>query len=339
MRDRSPLNTLGPNVVEEVFRKSVGDPDARLLNWDHESIHVGSVGELYRLSGKVQSNTAIATPCSLVLKIQRRWERGNDPECWKREALVYRSHLFEELPAAFGVPQCYSIQERQDETWYWFEEVTGATAGQFQGRYIGGRPLPTYPWLSSRRWTTHTVSNWGTGAIPWLNSSDSSSLTNSIREQTLALWAERDAFIDVVDGLPRTVCHRDFNPENLFLSETRSGAHTTVIDWDCVGIGALAEDIGDLVGEALVFQEWDMSRALDLKEHALAAYHEGLVKSGGKLSLETVELGFATLSPLQWCFRLICRYKDAEDLATRELYAAILQFMLELGRDARRLAW
>ena len=81
-----------------------------------------------------------------------------------------------------------------------------------------------------------------------------------------------------------------------------------------------------------------MSRALDLKEHALAAYHEGLVKSGGKLSLETVELGFATLSPLQWCFRLICRYKDAEDLATRELYAAILQFMLELGRDARRLA-
>ena len=100
MRDRSPLNTLGPNVVEEVFQKSVGDPDARLLNWDHESIHVGSVGELYRLSGKVQSNTATATPCSLVLKIQRRWERGNDPECWKREALVYRSHLFEELPAA-----------------------------------------------------------------------------------------------------------------------------------------------------------------------------------------------------------------------------------------------
>ena len=191
MRDRSLLNTLGPNLVEEVFRKSVGDPAARLLNWDHESIQVGSVGELYRLSGKVQSNTATATPCSLVLKIQRRWERGNDPECWKREALVYRSHLFEELPAAFGVPQCYSIQERHDETWYWFEEVTGATAGQFeldhycqaashlgqfQGRYIGGRPLPTYPWLSSRRWTTHTVSNWGTEAIPWLNSSDSTSV-------------------------------------------------------------------------------------------------------------------------------------------------------------------
>ncbi len=266
---------------------------------------------------------------------------------------MYRSGIFDELPESLRVPICYSIQEREDETWYWFEEVTGTTAGQFdldhycqaahhlgqfQGPYIAGRPLPTYPWLSSRRWITHTVSNWGTGAIPWLNSSDSSSLTNSVREQAMTIWAERDGFLDVVDDLPRTVCHRDFNPENLFLPEALSGANTTVIDWDCVGIGALAEDIGDLVGEALVFQEWDISRALDLKEQVLAAYHEGLVESGSKVSPETVQLGFATVSPLQWCFRLICRYKDAEDPATRERYVAILQFMLELGRDARRLA-
>jgi hypothetical protein len=167
MGDLASLNTLDPNVVQEVFRKSVDDPDARLLDWDHESIQVGSVGELYRFSGKIQPTAAAAAPCSLVLKIQQKWERGGDPECWRREALVYQSGIFDDLPGSLGVPDCYDIQEREDETWYWFEDVTGTTAGQFdldhycqaarhlgqfQGPYIGGRPLPTYPWLSSRRW-------------------------------------------------------------------------------------------------------------------------------------------------------------------------------------------
>ena len=72
MGDLASLNTLDPNVVQEVFRKSVDDPDARLLDWDHESIQVGSVGELYRFSGKIQPTAAAAAPCSLVLKIQQK---------------------------------------------------------------------------------------------------------------------------------------------------------------------------------------------------------------------------------------------------------------------------
>ena len=348
------MDAIDHSAVQTAVREAIGDPAAELLDWCHDPIQVGSVGELFRLSGEVRSHSGAETPWSLVLKIQRQWERGGDPESWKREALVYRSGLFDELPETLVVPRCCSLHEHNDEIWYWFEQASGTTADEFrlehycqaarhlahfQGLYLAGRPLPSYPWLSTRRWLGNTVSGWGTGAVSWLDTSDSSSLSNSIREQVLRLWAERDDFLDAIDSLTRTVCHRDYNPENLFLPPANQATgRTIVIDWDCVGIGSVAEDIGDLVGEAFVFQGFDTSRATDLKESILAAYVEGLDQSGCKLNAELVELGFATISPLQWCFRLICRFRDTEDTSVRGRYLQILEFMLEQGQVARQLA-
>ena len=51
------------------------------------------------------------------------------------------------------------------------------------------------------------------------------------------------------------------------------------------------------------------------------------LQAGYGVSPKAILSALATLMPLQWCFRLICRYRETEDSAIRERYTQILEFV------------
>jgi thiamine kinase-like enzyme len=59
---------------------------------------------------------------------------------------------------------------------------------------------------------------------------------------------DQESFLRALDRTPNTVCHFDLHPANLFGEDDE----TVLIDWSFVGIGALGEDAGNLVPDAVL---------------------------------------------------------------------------------------
>ncbi|MBV7334731.1 aminoglycoside phosphotransferase family protein [Chloroflexi bacterium TSY] len=364
----SQIRTIDQETLAPIVRKVLKVESIEVTQWQHQPLQGGTVSLVYLFNGECRThsldsfpdNQTTTIPWSVVLKIQRQWERGGDPECWEREMMLYQSELFNTLPDTLTVPCCFDIiQKDQNEIWYWMEAVTGKTdtrmsledyclaarhLAHFQGRFLVGQSLPPYSWFSTRRWIANTVSNWGTGAVPWLQryrqlSQPERIFSPDIIEETIQLWQTRDALLDIVDSLPRTVCHRDYNAGNLFVRRDENiGEQTSVIDWDCTGIGAIGEDIADMVGEALIFYDFDLGQAEELKESVLSHYYTGLCEAGWQGDRQLLRLSYAVHSPLQWCFRVVCRAQNTDNQALLKRYAQVLRFMLNQAREVPLLA-
>jgi hypothetical protein len=118
---------------------------------------------------------------------------------------------------------------------------------------------------------------------------------NLNREQARSLRRlrdDQDLFMASLDSLPKTVCHFDLHPANLFAVEEE----TVLIDWAFVGIGALAEDAAVLVADAVLDFHVAPERFGDLFEVVRRGYLDGLRRAGWAGPAELVELGMcATL--------------------------------------------
>ena len=130
---------------------------------------------------------------------------------------------------------------------------------------------------------------------------------------------------------PLTLCHRDYNAGNLFVGPDAGGRPTTIaLDWDCAGIGTIAEDIG----EAVVYFGYDPAELGELARTALGAYVDGLREVGWTGSMGVAGRAFATVAPLQWCFRVACLAQRTDDPDLLDRYAVIQGFMLGLAKKA-----
>ncbi len=347
------MRKIEQSDLTPVVAQALGDKTAAVLDWQQRELQGGTVGEVHLLEGQARTATTASRPWSLVVKIQRPWTRWGDPECWRRELRLYQSDFFATWPPSLHVPTCYKASQQDDgEIWLWLETVEGSTGSamtiddystaarclaHLQGRYLTDQALPDEPWLGTRRWLARTLADWGTQAFVWLESSRQQ--TNGVFpadliEDTLRLWHQRDDFLDIAESFPRTLCHRDFNPANLFVQGT---ARTCAIDWDCAGPGAIGEDIGDLIGEALVFEGFPPAQIGALQESVLTEYHAGLRQTGWQGSYNDILLSFAAHAALQWSFRIPCRAKDEEDPDRLEQYRQAQRYVLDLAQQARDL--
>lgn len=331
----SRLEAVDRETLAPLVRQALGSAAAPISDWYYERLTGGTVASVYRFHGSRPN----AADWSLILKVLHQWARPRDPESWRRELLLYRSGLLDELPEGFGVPRCLGIAEPSpSEIWLWLEEVKGATGeemslndhvqaarrlGQLQARYLTGHPLPAYSWLSTQRGLEYSSGRWGRGALALLQERAPDGL--------LRLWADRDRLLDAFGRLPLTLCHRDFNAGNLFVRDDRVMA----IDWDCAGVGMIGEDLADLVCEALVYFGFDLRKAEDLAETTFASYVNGLREGGWLGDPALARTGFAMSSALNWCFRVACRAHDAEDGDLRERLATIQRLLLLLAAEAR----
>ncbi len=361
MQVNTKLESVNKSTLTPIVQKLLQDKTFQVTDYKALRIDGGTIGEVYLIDGSGRSLQANVSDCSwsIVLKIQRPYVRFGDLESWQREVLIYQSQHFSELSSTFKIPRCLKVEEKfENETWIWLERVEGvhnlemrleeyALAARhlahFQGLYLVDKELPTYPWLSTHYWQVKNVLDWGSGALPWLvkmqKYPESDSLfTPDLLKETLVLWSERDQFLDVLNRLPQTLCHRDYFAGNIFVQKDVVGEECTVaIDWDCSGIGMIGEDIADLLGETLVFYDFDLSGASELREVIFENYLKGLRETGWQGDKRLLRLGYTISLALHWPFRIVCRYQKTEDQHTQQRYVQIQRFMLDQAVEAREL--
>ncbi len=164
-----------------------------------------------------------------------------------------------------------------------------------QGAFAGGRLLPDHDWLShdwlrsylhQRDRDTHLLDRPQLGAHPRLVSWFPDPPTEPLQ----AMRRDRSHFLDALDALPRTLCHLDLHPANLFGDNDGS---TTAVDWAFIGVGAIGEDVGNLVPDAVLDFHVDPVLIDDLYETVWNGYTAGLRDAGWGGADSQVRLGMA----------------------------------------------
>ena len=242
------------------------------------------------------------------------WRSGEEPShwyYWRREVLAYQSGLLESFSGGLRAPKCRLVAERSDDSvTLWLEELDGTPGtrwdleryetasrhlGRMQGAYVSGRPIPEEEWLS-RDWLRDYLGQrdgdmalvadatlWDHARIrPWFP-------TPPI-ERVEAMRRDQPLFLGALEQFPRTLCHLDLHPANLFADGKNS---TVAIDWAFVGLGALGEDAGNLVVDAVLDFHVDASKIDDLHARIATGYEAGLRDAGWDGPTSVVRLGMA----------------------------------------------
>ena len=309
--------------VADIARRVTRDPAAELLEWTATPLaHVGIIdttGGLYRVTGLVRSSEA-EVDWSCVLKVLMR---SSHDDClapaswcyWRREAAFYGSKPA--LPGSLAAPRAYGVVEGTEEVHVWMEYVAAPdgrwgpedfrraahAAGLSAGAFLAGRPLPDAPWLSRGflRSLLADAGVWATRMHPETGDAWRSPFAErfgaSTRERVLQVWAERDALLSIMDGLPQVFGHGDLHPRNVLLP---AGVDQVVaVDWGFCGRFPLGTDLADLVYLAAWFCDVEIAELATLEQVAFAAYEDGLRTAGWDGDLRLVRLGMATAVALR----------------------------------------
>jgi hypothetical protein len=241
---------------------------------------------------------------------------------WKREWHVYQSRWQQQLAGPLLAPRCLAtgnVLAETDEELAWiamedlgaldhrpwphgrFREVA-RQLGIFNGEYVAGRPLPTDPWLS-RDW----LRGWTEDARPLMDLLPTvpshpvagKIFTKDLIKDLVELWELRENLYQALDQLPRTLCHNDVFPRNLFVGGPGHSDHSVAIDWAFCGPAPVGQELTALVGASQVFLESRPERWDDLERDCLDGYAEGLRQAGWHGSDEIL-LGYLLSSVLRF---------------------------------------
>ena len=171
----------------------------------------------------------------------------------------------------------------------------------------------------------------------------------------LRLWAEHEAFLGRLDGLPHTLCHLDAFRRNLLSRRLADGSEQTLaLDWAFVGRGAVGEELAPLIRASILFFEAEGIPAQELEEVALQGYLDGLADVGWRGDPQVVRFGYAASAALRYgvgTVRLVLPslldtrlHARAEQLFGRpmeealEMWAAEAKCIATLTDEAQQLA-
>jgi thiamine kinase-like enzyme len=109
-----------------------------------------------------------------------------------------------------------------------------------------------------------------------------------LRDGVAFVHAHRERLYRISESLPRTLCHLDFWPKNLFRRETGS---FVLIDWSFAGDGAVGEDPGNLVPDAVLDHFLAVDDLPELEHVVFEGYLRGLRAAGWNEDPRLVQLG------------------------------------------------
>jgi hypothetical protein len=296
---------------------------------DEIFVGVGAGTRLYRVTGTANGRRR-AVDWKIIIKVltldqlsfqsistdQSSWDY------WKREWHVYRSRWLQQLAGPLVAPRCLATGDVLTETdeelaWIAMEDLAalehrpwphrrfGEVAqqlGVFNGEYLVGRPLPTGPWLS-RDW----LRGWTEEAGPLIETLPTvpdhpvagQIFTADLIDDIIGLWDQREKLYEVLDQLPRTLCHNDVFPRNLFVGGPDHPDRSVAIDWAFCGPAPVGQELTTLIGGSQAFLESCPERWDDLERDCLDGYAEGLRQVGWHGSDEIL-LGYVLSSALRF---------------------------------------
>ena len=98
-----------------------------------------------------------------------------------------------------------------------------------------------------------------------------------LRSSWIELVAHRNELLTLVESLPRARCHLDLWVCNAIRRPT---GEIALLDWAFTGDGALGEDIGNHIPDAVFDLFWPAERIAELAETCADNYLEGLREGG-----------------------------------------------------------
>jgi hypothetical protein len=241
------------------------------------------------------------------------WTAGDlDPHrwtYWRREPLAYQSGL-PGACAGSGItaPACLGVHVgdtdaalllewadgRPGEFWPAADHRPAAEAlGRAQAPFLLGRELPQAPWLSRdflRAYSSEKPASWDLldDDDAWQHPVARDTFPAGLREAVRLVHASRERLYEISEALPRTLCHLDFWPKNLF---RRPDGQIVLIDWAFAGLGAIGEDAGNIVPDA-VFDHFVPAADMPALEQAVYdGYLAGLQAAGWRDDPRLVRLG------------------------------------------------
>ena len=331
---------------------------------------------LFKVTGSAQVGGG-TVPWALVCKVcaPAQGMGGSAWEFQQREPLAYQSGVLAALPGAITAPRCLAVEPQPDgSTRLWLEAIedvhpgpwscdrfaqVARQLGSFNGAYLTGTPLPEQRWLS-RQWLRDFIAPSGPALaeLELVTGSEAQPLLRklyppSVVAELRMLWAERDRFLTALEMLPRTFCHHDAFRRNFLHRAVRNGEELVAIDWAYAGLGAIGEDLGQLVVASLYFFEAEGIKPRDLAEACFTEYLAGMRDQGWAGDERDVRMGFTIAAALRHTLgllRVICplvadpaRRSVVEDRFGRPLEEVVeawyelwpLQF--ELAEEARSM--
>jgi hypothetical protein len=371
----SPIQRIDQVTLTPLVQRALESATAEVTDWEASLISggAGSMGidasGVYRVSGhgRDQGRTL---PWSLILKVAASSAHGGDPDGGAREWYAYQSGLLGDIPGGLVAPRCLGTVAQPDGAlWTWLEKISdthgphwplaryGLAArhlGQFNGAYLTGRSIPSWPWLSTgwlRGWVAQRAPEIATLRQHREHPMVRLVYPGTLADEVLQLWEERNTFLDALDQLPQTLCHLDAFRRNLFAHRTPDGRDQTVaIDWAFMGQAALGEELVPLVLASVAFFGVELSELQELEEIAFRNYLEGLHDVDWHGDPRIVRLGYVAAAALRYTFPIgLNLLLDASGVAWMEhlfgrpitevadCLVGVQQFTLGLVDEARAL--
>jgi len=326
------IKDIDAAMLTGLVRRALGRPTAEISHWEHSPVSYIKTEEsnlgLHRFKGTAQAQGQ-ARPWSMMLKAVHAPVNDTNQVYWnyhRREILAYQSGLLDDLPNGLLAPRCLGVTEHLDGVcWLWLEDILAPSSsawslaeyglvarhlGRFNGAYLTGHALPDMPWLSQnwlRGWLHHYEADCLETLMLarderfWEHPLLRSAFPRPVTVDVLQLWASHDELLAMLDQLPQTFCHMDAYRPNLFIRRDDQGADQTVaIDWVFAGIGAIGEEIANLLAASLIWFEYDAAEARRLDEAVFAGYLDGLREAGWQGDSRLVRLGYTAACALRW---------------------------------------
>lgn len=280
--------------------------------------------------GEPGTSVVLKTICGDGRPVVPHWSAGPDAShwnYWSREALAYANHVTEVFTAGgIGSPELLGRVELSDGSiQLWLEDVDGRSGrdlalgdhariaeglGRAQGTLGPGpegptaaqRDLLSMPFLSKEWMRSYALSR---PAGPTIHQDEAAwehpvvvagfgEARHRLRARFGELYRDAPRWLDLMESLPRTLCHLDFWPNNAIVRtgpEQLGRPDHVLIDWAFVGDGAVGEDPGNWVPDTLFdhFMEPELFGELD--SAVWQAYATGLESAGWSWPLEYARLG------------------------------------------------
>jgi hypothetical protein len=363
-------------IVEELARLLGDAPvDCSAEPMTHNSHNAVTAGVWRVRSGSASVVLKVISPGGEVVASEE-WGPSEEPShwnYWEREALAYESAITA-LYSGAGIsgPRLLASHRRPNgNVALWLEDASrdGAvpgtrwslgdyrrfarSLGYAQGRIALAGVVPHHPWLTRSFLRDYVLSKRLDRGIlysdeAWRRPLVRDNFPDGLRRGLLGLHEERERFFTLMEDLPRTLCHLDVWPKNLFAAKDGTFC---LLDWSFVGEGALGEDVGNLVPDS-VFDLFVAARDLpDLDTEVFAGYVSGLREAGWGGDERLVRLGMcASAVKYEWLAPLLLqRASEArqfgyggEETADADLLFAergrALAFLASWAEEARALA-
>lgn len=234
------------------------------------------------------------------------WAASTDPRhwnYWRRELEVYADDELRKQVADAGlVLPAAQIAEHDDHAVLMLEDIGGTPGTEFSlaehaalaracGRWQA-RPAARRPWTSTgflRDYSTSRDVPWhlADNDAAWQQPLIAETWPPGLRSAWLHLLAHRDDLLDLVASLPRARCHLDLWVCNVIQRPT---GEIALLDWAFTGDGALGEDIGNHIPDAVFDLFWPAERMRELAETCIGNYLDGLHEAGWRGDPDQVRL-------------------------------------------------